>query len=142
MELNLQMARGVRRAGAALIAPLGRRALELLSLTKEEPRHRSWEPWRRRGPHRKPESLLAPRTHSALAVAAVQERSVPRPRCATRLCGEDAYGGPAHAIEAWTHARPRQRAAPPRGTTFGPTLPHAAGARRTTTSQHLWPILK
>ena len=42
------------------------------------------------------------------ALAAVQERSVPRPRCATPLRGEDAYGGPAHAVAAARTSAPRQ----------------------------------
>ena len=85
MELNLQMARGGWRSRAALISaplPVPRAFIEPFpskGLAIAGARRR-----RRRA------SRLTPVEDAAPALAAVQERSVPRPRCATRLRGEDA----------------------------------------------------
>ena len=91
MELNLQMARGVRRAGAALISALCCRSRELA-----EPFPSNGRAIARRGPGDVGARLegsarpALPKAAARLWPAAVQERSVPRPPLRHRLRGEDA----------------------------------------------------
>ena len=88
MELNLQMARGGWRSRAALISAAHPSARELI-----EPFPNTASPSLAGALETPTDASRLPmvkKDRGATALAAVQERSVPRPRCATPLRGEDA----------------------------------------------------